>query len=107
MKTALLLLALACAFLIYKIFKLESELEQLQRNTAIAVLSAELANKKVGAIAPYFGEDKEAFANAWIDDFNMPLAEFPDSALGPIRTELAKKRVDPVSVKLKEATFGR
>jgi hypothetical protein len=107
MKTAITILSIACAFLLYKVISLQFEIERVERNTAIAVLSAEVANKKIGAIAPYFGENKEAFANAWIDDFNMPPAEFSDAALGPVRDELNKKRADPASVKLKEKTFGK
>ena len=105
MKVVVFLLSVLTLFLGYKIIRLENEVATLQRSSAIAVLSAEIANKKVGAIAPYFGEDKEAFANAWIDDLNMPLAEFPQETLGPIRAELARKRLDPISQKLKADTF--
>ncbi|WP_221284907.1 hypothetical protein, partial [Xanthomonas campestris] len=80
-------------------------INQLQRNAAIAVLSAEIANKKIGAIAPYFREDKAAFASAWIDDSNMPGAVFPDSVLVPLKNELARKRSDPSSQQLKAETF--
>jgi|SRR5580765_1279069 len=104
-KNLLIALAVVCAFLGYRILRLESEVNQLQRNAAIAVLSAEIANKKIDAIAPYFGEDREAFANAWIDDTNMPLAVFPDKVLVPLRAELARKRADPLSQKLKAQAF--
>lgn len=104
-KGLLIALVVICIFLGYRVYRLESAVDQLQRNAAIAVLSAEIANKKVGAIAPYFREDKEAFAGAWIDGFNMPLAEFPDEVLTPLRSELARKRTDPTSEKLRAETF--
>ena len=104
-KTLLLVLAVVCAYLGYRVIRLEAEVHQLQRNTAIAILSAELAHKKVGALAPYFAEDKDAFANAWIDDLNMPGAVFPDDVLVPLKDELARKRSDPSSQKIKAATF--
>ena len=56
MKIALILLALVTAFLGVRVLQLDSELRQLQVNTAIAVLSAEAANNKVGAIAPFFSQ---------------------------------------------------
>jgi hypothetical protein len=49
-------------FLGYRVFQLELEVKQVQTNSAIALLSAEAANNKVGAIAPFFAQDKEAFA---------------------------------------------
>jgi len=104
-KVFLVVLAAACAFLGYRVLRLEAEVHQLQRNAAIAVLSAEIANKKIGAIAPYFQEDKDAFANAWIDDSNMPGAVFPEDVLVPIKNELARKRADPLSQRLKADTF--
>jgi hypothetical protein len=104
-KGLLILLAVVCAFLGYRVLRLEAEMHQLQRNTAIAVLSAEIANKKIGAIAPYFGENKEAFANAWIDESNMPGAVFPADVLAPLQSELARKRSDPLSQKIKTETF--
>jgi len=104
-KGLLIVLAIVCAFLGYRVLRLESEVHQLQRNTAIAVLSAEIANRKIGAFAPYFGEDKEAFANAWIDDSNMPGAVFPEDVLVPLKSELARKRSDALSQKLKAETF--
>jgi hypothetical protein len=104
-KGFLIVLAVLCVFLGYRLHRLEAEMHQLQRNAAIAVLSAEIANKKIGAIAPYFGEDKEAFANAWIDDSNMPGAVFPEDVLVPLQNELARKRSDPLSQKIKAETF--
>ncbi|MCS3747134.1 hypothetical protein FHY18_002730 [Xanthomonas arboricola] len=104
-KVLLTVLAVACLFLSYRVLRLETEVHQLQRNAAIAVLSAEIANKKIGAIAPYFREDKDAFASAWIDDSNMPGAVFPDSVLVPLKNELARKRSDPSSQQLKAETF--
>jgi len=81
-------------------------MRELQRNAAIAVLSVEIANKKIGAFAPYFEEDKEAFANAWIDGSNMPGAVFPEEVLVPLQQELARRRTDPLSQKLKAETFN-
>jgi hypothetical protein len=104
-KSLLIVLAFFCAFLGYRVLRLESDMHQLQRNAAIAVLSAEIANKKIGAIAPYFGEDKDAFANAWIDGTNMPGAAFPEDVLVPLQNELARKRADPLSQKIKTETF--
>jgi hypothetical protein len=104
-KVLLTVLAVACIFLGYRVLRLEAEVHQLQRNAAIAVLSAEIANKKIGAIAPYFQEDKDAFANAWIDDSNMPGAAFPDDVLVPLKNELARKRAEPSSQQLKAQTF--
>ena len=104
-KGLLIVLAIFCAFLGYRVLRLESEVHQLQRNAAIAVLSAEIANKKIGAFAPYFGEDKEAFANAWIDELNMPGAVFPEDVLVPLENDLARKRSDPQSQKLRAETF--
>ena len=104
-KGMLIVLTVACAFLGYRVFRLESEVHQLQRNAAIAVLSAEIANKKIGAFAPYFAEDKEVFANAWIDGSNMPGAVFPEDVLVPLESELTRKRSDPLSQKLKAETF--
>jgi hypothetical protein len=106
-KGLLIVLAVLCGFLAYRVLRLESAMHQLQRNTAIAVLSAEIANKKIGAFAPYFGEDKEAFANAWIDGSNMPGAVFPDYVLVPLQNELARRRSDPLSQKLKAETSSR
>jgi hypothetical protein len=101
MKSLMGLLLLLLIFLGYRVLRLESEVSQLQKNVAIAVLSAEAAHKKIGAFAPYFQEDKEAFANAWLDDFNMPAAVFPEDTLIPIKNELAKRRSDLTSQKLK------
>lgn|GEM_PF-5340914 len=78
-----------------------------QRNTAIAVLSADIANRKIGAVAPYFGEDREAFADAWIDGVNMPGAVFPEATLGSLQRELVAKRNDAVSRQMRQDTFGR
>lgn len=104
-KSLLIVLVIVCAFLGYRVLRLESDVYQLQRNAAIAVLSAEIANKKIGAIAPYFGEDKDAFANAWIDGTNMPGAVFPEDVLVPLQNELVRKRADPLSQKIKTETF--
>lgn len=104
-KILILVFAIAIAWLGYRVLRLEAEVDQLERNAAIAVLSAEIANRKIGAIAPYFEEDKEAFARAWIDDANMPAAVFADDVLVPLKNELARKRAEPSSQQLKTATF--
>jgi hypothetical protein len=87
-------LALTIAFLGYRVFGLEAQVKQLQTNAAFAVLSAEAANNKVGAIAPFFGQDKEAFAKAWCDSVNidMPATEFPDEVLVPLMRTLEERR---------------
>lgn len=105
MKTAVFFLFLISTFLGYKILSLEAELRQISTNTAIAVLSAEAANNKIGAIAPYFTHDKEKFINAWIDNTNMPLAIFPDEVLVPLKRELEAKRTSIETVQLKAAVF--
>ena len=105
MKALLALLAIVTAFLGYRVFHLEAELKQLQTNTAIAVLSAEAANNKVGAIAPYFEQDKEAFAKAWLDNVNMPLAVFPEDILVPLKRTLEERRGTQESQAQKAAIF--
>lgn len=74
-------------------------------STAIAALSAEAANSKVGAIAPFFSQDKEAFARAWLDSVNMPLAVFPENVLVPMKRALEEKRLSKESQQLKAVTF--
>ena len=64
MKSVLTIFAVFIALLGYKVIQLEQEVKQLQTNVAIAVLSAEAANNKVGAIAPFFVQDKDAFVKA-------------------------------------------
>lgn len=105
MKGAIAVLSVVCGFLIYKVISLDSEIAQLQRNAAIAVLSAEAANNKIGAIAPYFKEDKEAFMKAWLDSTNLPLAVFPGEILDPLRDALAKKRNSSDAQQLKADIF--
>lgn len=92
MKFVLAVLALVTAFLGFRVIALEAEVKQLQTNAAIAVLSAEAANNKVGAIAPFFGQDKQAFAKAWLDSINMPAAVFPEEVLVPLRRTLEERR---------------
>lgn len=105
MKAALSILALFTAFLGFRVLQLELEVKQLQTNAAIAVLSAEAANNKVGAIAPYFAQDKEAFAKAWLDSVNMPLAVFPEDVLVPLKRTLEEKRMSKESQQQKAAVF--
>ena len=73
----------------------------MQTNSAIALLSAEAANNKVDAIAPFFTQDKEAFAKAWLDSVNMPLAIFPKEVLAPLKRELEEKRRSKESLQQK------
>jgi hypothetical protein len=105
MKALLTALALLVAFLAYRVLALEAQVKQLQTNAAIAVLSAEAANNKVGAIAPFFGQDKEAFAKAWLDSVNMPLAVFPDEVLVPLKRTLEERRMSKESQQQKAAIF--
>jgi hypothetical protein len=79
--------------------------KQLQVNTAIAVLSAEAANNKVGAIAPFFAQDKEAFVKAWLDSNNLPSAIFPEEVLMPMKQSLKDKRESEDSQALKSLIF--
>ena len=105
MKGVVVFLALVCLGLAVQLYRLTQEVDTLQRSAAIAVLSAEIANKKIGAIAPYFEEDKAAFAKAWADDVNMPSAEFPADTLGPLRAELERRRNIPGMRQLVNETF--
>ena len=105
MKVALLVLGLFTLFLGFRVVQLEGEVKQLQANTAIAVLSAEAANNKVGAIAPFFAQDKEAFVKAWLDTQNMPLAVFPEDVLIPLKRNLEEKRSGKEAQQLKESVF--
>jgi hypothetical protein len=104
MKLILTLLALTTAFLGYRVVDLEAQVRQLQTNAAIAILSAEAANNKVGAIAPFFGQDKEAFAKAWLDSVNMPAAVFPEEVLVPLKRTLEERRASKES-QLQKATI--
>lgn len=105
MKVILTVLSLATTFLGYRVLTLEADIKQLYTNSAIAVLSAEAANQKVGAIAPYFGQDKEAFANAWLDSLNMPQAVFPNDVLGPLKRKLEEMRATENSQRQKAEIF--
>ena len=105
MKAVVLVLALLTAFLGYRVVALEQQVKQLQVNTAIAVLSAEAANNKVGAIAPFFAQDKEAFVTAWLDSNNLPLAIFPEEVLVPMKRSLEDKRGSKESQALKSSIF--
>lgn len=105
MKITLAILVALSAFLGYRVMQLERALDQLQTNVAIAVLSAEVANKKIGAIAPWFAQDKEAFANAWLDSVNMPPAVLPPHVLVPIKEALEQRRATKGAQDLKASTF--
>lgn len=105
MKSLLSVLALFTAFLGYRVFQLEAEVKQLQTNAAIAVLSAEAAHNKIGAIAPFFSQDKEAFAKAWLDSVNMPGAVFPEKILVPLKRTLEERRMSKASQEQRAAVF--
>ena len=105
MKFAVYFLFAIVAVLGYRVLSLEAELQQTSRNAAIAVLSAEAANDKIGATAPYFAANKEKFANAWMDTVNMPLAVFPAEILVPIKRELEEKRMSNEAIQLKASIF--
>lgn len=104
-KVSLLLVTIFSLFLGYRVLQLESALDQLQTNTAIAVLSAEAANDKIGAFAPYFSPDKDRFARAWIDNLNLPPAMFPEEVIVPLKQKLEQNRNLPGMVSLRESTF--
>lgn len=105
MKAALVVLVFVTAFLGIRVLSLEQDIRQLQLNAAIALLSAEAANNKVGAIAPFFSQDKEAFAKAWLDSQNLPLAVFPEDVLSPLKRSLEEKRASKESQALRAAVF--
>ncbi len=105
MKALVAAITALTVFLGYRVFTLEAEVKQLQTNAAIALLSAEAANNKVGAIAPFFGQDKEAFAKAWLDSVNMPLAVFPEEILVPLKRTLEERRMSKASQQQKAAIF--
>ncbi|HYP84955.1 hypothetical protein [Variovorax sp.] len=102
MKAVVAALALCVVLLGFKVFSLSEELHTVQRNTAIAVLMAEAADKKIGAFAPYFAPSKDAFANAWVDANSMPAAVFPDEVLAPLRQEIERRRNLPEAQALKK-----
>lgn len=105
MKATLIGVCVITLYLAFRLFQLEAEVKQLQMNAAIAALSAEAANTKIGAIAPYFAHDKEAFARAWLDNLNLPPAVYPDDVLIPLKRSLEEKRMSPEIQKLKAETF--
>jgi len=105
MKTAILVLFALIAFLAYRVIQLESQLNLALKNTAIAVLSAEAANDKIGAFAPYFTPDREKFVKAWLDSNNLPLAVFPDEVITPIKNGLEQKRGSKESQQLRATIF--
>lgn len=105
MKLLMFVLTVLVAFLGYRVVALEQGMRQIQTNAAIAVLSAEAANNKVGAIAPFFAQDKEAFAKAWLDNNNLPQAVFSDEILIPIRRRLEERRVSPEAQAMKASIF--
>lgn len=105
-KLLTLALFLLSIFLTSKIFTLEDRLKSNERNTAIAILSAEAANNKVGAIAPYFRRNDAVFAKSWSDTTNMPAAVFPSEAIDPIKKQLEFQRQSLEMKKMTIETFG-
>ena len=105
MKPAILVLFALVALLGYRVLHLESQLNPALRNTAIAVLSAEAANDKIGAVAPYFAANREKFIKAWFDSNNMPLAVFPEEVISPIKQELEQKRGSKETQQLRATIF--
>ena len=105
MKPAILVLFALVALLGYRVLHLESQLNLALRNTAIAVLSAEAANDKIGAVAPYFAANREKFIKAWFDSNNMPLAVFPEEVISPIKQELEQKRGSKETQQLRATIF--
>jgi hypothetical protein len=98
MRTVAAILMVVVGFLWFKLEQQQQKISLLERNVAIAVLSAEIANDKIGSFAPYFSEDKERFVKKWIDGVNMPSAIFSDEILIPLKNELEVKRNDSASV---------
>ena len=106
MKTVITILIVVVGFLWFKLEQQQEKISKLERNAAIAVLSAEIANDKIGAFAPYFAEDKEKFVKKWIDGVNMPLAVFDEDILIPLRKEIETKRNDSVSLQSYQSMMG-
>lgn len=75
-------------YLLDQIRDLEDELRQVERNAAIAVLSAERAHTKIGAFAPCFSESPEAFVNAEVENSNLPLPVFSDGVLQSVQRDM-------------------
>jgi hypothetical protein len=105
MRVAVAVLFALVVLLGFRVFQLEADLKQASRNSAIAVLSAEAANDKIGAFAPYFAPDKDKFIRAWLDSTNMPLAIFSDEVLVPIKRELESRRSSQEARQLRAALF--
>ena len=84
------MLALGLLLCFFKILILERHVDDVERNAAIAVLSAEFANNKVGAIAPVFRQDLGAFAKAWLGNEALPGAIFSTEILNDVRDHVAR-----------------
>ena len=106
MKIVIAILTVIVGFLWVKMGQQEEKISKLERNTAIAILSAEIANDKIGAFAPYFAEDKEKLVKKWIDGVNMPPAIFDEVILIPLRKEIENKRNDSASVQSYQSMMG-
>lgn len=107
MKFVIAILTVVVGFLWLKMGQQQENISNLERNAAIAILSAEIANDKIGAFAPYFVEDKEKFVKKWIDGVNMPPAIFDEGILIPLRKEIETKRKDSVSVQIYQSMMGK
>ena len=94
-----------CGYLLFEVARRWREVLLLQTNCVIAVLSAEAVNQKVGAIAPHFAPDKEAFINAYFEASNLPLAVFPAEVLNPIRDTLRRGRNSPEADRIRAMVF--
>jgi hypothetical protein len=84
MKPSTAVLLVILAFMGYRMYELNLAVHQLQEGLAVAVLSAEAANKKADAIAPFFASDKDAYAKAWLTSTTLPLVVLPEEVLVPI-----------------------
>jgi hypothetical protein len=88
---AIVLLSVSVLYLLSRLRDLEEKLTMVERNSAIAVLSAERAHSKIGAFAPCFGDDPQTYVRADIENSNLPLAVFSDDVLIPLRQAMDKR----------------
>ena len=99
------------AGLSYKVIELQQQHDRLERNIAIALLSAEIANDKIGTFAPFFGEDREKFARLWINGTNLPLAVFDGDVIYQVRRQIELNSNTPAARQmyddLRKAPIGR
>ncbi len=86
---------------------LMQDIARLERNIAIASLSAEAANKKIGAIAPYFRRDDAAFESAWIDEASLPVAVFSTDIFNLLKADMSRNRIALGHVSLNRIDVSR